>query len=105
PLRDALMRLLQAQQTRVRQLALEGLACLPLPLDVDVLRRLLWDPDRTIRQQATALLTHLNALQTLPVLIETLQAKAADVRQAGVTILNTNGDAQLINELLSALRD
>src|SRR5262245_4037769 len=104
-IRDALMRLLEVSRTRVRQLALEGLASLPLPLDVDVVRRLLWDPDRTIQQQATALLMGLNARQTLPILIETLQAKAADVRQAGVTLLNANGDAQLIKELLSALRD
>jgi serine/threonine-protein kinase len=103
--RDTLMRLLAAPQTRVRQLALEGLASLPLPLDVDAVGRLLWDPDRTIREQATALLTQLNASQTLPVLIEALQAEAADVRQTAVTILNAIGEAQIIKELLSALRD
>lgn len=103
--RDTLMRLLALPQTRVRQLALEGLASLPLPLDVDAVCRLLWDPDRIIREQATALLTQRHASQTLPVLIEALQAEAAEVRQTAVTILNAVGDVQVLKGLLSALRD
>src|SRR5437868_15284573 len=51
-IRDTLMRLIEAPQTRVRQLALEGLASLPLTLDVTTLCRLLWDSDRTVQQQA-----------------------------------------------------
>ena len=51
-LRDTLMRLLEAPQIRVRQLALEGLTSLQVPLDFEALCRLLWDPDRTVRQQA-----------------------------------------------------
>ena len=104
-IRDVLMRFLAAPQTRIRQLALEGLASLPLPLDIDTLCRLLWDSDRTVREQATELLTQRNAAQTLPVLIEALQAETADVRQAAVTVLNAVGNEQFIKELLSALRD
>ena len=104
-LRDTLMRLLEAPQTRVRQLALEGLTSLQVPLDFEALCRLLWDPDRTVRQQAATLLTQLNNPQTLPVLIETLQDEAPDVRQGAVAILNTIGDVSLLKNLLSALVD
>ena len=51
-LRETLMRLLEAPQIRVRQLALEGLTSLQVPLDFEALCRLLWDPDRMVRQQA-----------------------------------------------------
>ena len=99
------MRLLDVPQTRVRQLALEGLTSLQVPLDFEALCRLLWDPDRTVRQQAMTLLTQLNNPQTLPVLLETLQDEAPDVRQGAVAILNTIGDMALLKHLLSALRD
>jgi eukaryotic-like serine/threonine-protein kinase len=99
-LRDTLMRLLAAPQTRIRQLALEGLTSLQAPLDFEALCRLLWDPDRTVRQQAAALLTQLNNPQTLPILIETLQAEAPDVRQGAVAILNTIADVTPPQELL-----
>lgn len=102
---EVLMRLLGASQTRVRQLALTGLASLRIPLDIAALCRLLWDPDRTIRQQAIALLTQLNAPQTLPILLETLQDEAADVRQGAVTILNAIADAPLLKSLLGSLHD
>jgi serine/threonine-protein kinase len=104
-LRDTLLRLLSAPQTRVRQLALEGLASLQVPLGFEALCRLLWDPDRTVRQQAVTLLTQLNNPQTLPVLIEALQDEAPDVRQGAVAILNTIGDVSLLKNLLSALVD
>jgi eukaryotic-like serine/threonine-protein kinase len=104
-MRDTLMRLLAVPQTRVRQLALEGLTSLQAPVDFEALCRLLWDPDRIVRQQATMLLSQLNTPQTLPVLIETLQAEAPDVRQGAVAILNTIGDVSLLKNLLSALVD
>ena len=104
-LRETLMRLLEAPQTRVRQLALEGLTSLQVPLDFEALCRLLWDPDHMVRQQAALLLTQLNNPHTLPVLIETLQDDAPDVRQGAVTILNTIGDVSLLKHLLSALVD
>ena len=104
-MRELLMRLLEVPQTRVRQLALEGLMSLQIPLDIEALCRLLWDPDRTIRQQVTTLLTQLNTPQTLPVLLETLQDEASDVRQGAVAILNSVGDMALLKDLLSALRD
>ena len=104
-LRETLMRLLEAPQTRVRQLALEGLTSLQVPLDFEALCRLLWDPDHMVRQQAALLLTQLNNPHTLPVLIETLQDEAPDVRQGAVTILNTIGDVSLLKHLLSALVD
>ena len=104
-MRDTLMRLLEVPQTRVRQLALEGLTSLQMPVDFEALCRLLWDPDRIVRQQATMLLTQLNTPQTLPVLIETLQDEAPDVRQGAVAILNTIGDVSLLKNLLSALVD
>ncbi len=103
--RELLMRLLEVPQTRVRQLALEGLMSLQIPLDIEALCRLLWDPDRTVRQQVTTLLTQLNTPQTLPVLLETLQDEVSDVRQGAVAILNSIGDMALLKELLSALRD
>jgi eukaryotic-like serine/threonine-protein kinase len=104
-LRDTLMRLLEAPQTRVRQLALEGLTRLQVPPDFEVLCRLLWDPDHTVRQQAVTLLTQLNNPQTLPILLETLQAEAPDVRQGAVAILNAIADISLLKHLLSALAD
>jgi serine/threonine-protein kinase len=104
-LRDILIRLLEAPQTRVRQIALEGLTSLQEPLDFAALCRLLWDPDRTVRQQAVTLLTQLHSPQTLPVLIEALQDEIPDVRQGAVAILNTIGDVSLLRNLLSALVD
>jgi eukaryotic-like serine/threonine-protein kinase len=104
-LRDTLMRLLEAPQIRIRQLALEGLTSLQVPLDFEALCRLLWDSDHTVRQQAAALLTQLNNPQTLPILIETLQAEAPEVRQGAVAILNTIADVTLLKNLFSALAD
>src|SRR5262249_10125368 len=66
---------------------------------------LLWDPDRTVRQQAATLLTQFDNPHTLPILIETLQAEAPDVRQGAVAILNTIADVSLLKNLLSALTD
>lgn len=104
-MQETLRRLLAAPQTRVRQMALEGLACLGLPLDVDTLCRLLWDTDRTMRQQAAVLLAQLNTEQVLPALLEILQNEAADIRQSAVTIVNTIGDAALLKALLQALQE
>jgi serine/threonine-protein kinase len=101
---DILMRLLEAPQTRVRQLALEGLTQINEPLDVSVLCRLLWDPDRTVRQQVAALLTDLNTPQTLPVLLEALQDESADIRQGAVGILNTLGDVPILKALFQHLQ-
>jgi len=95
--RHTLMRLLAVPQTRVRQLALEGLASLAsleVPLDVAALCRLLWDPDPTIREQVTVLLAQLNDLQTLPTLLETLQDEVPDV------LLGT-----VVKNLLSVIRE
>jgi len=58
-----------------------------------------------VRQQVALLLTQLNNPHTLPVLIETLQDEAPDVRQGAVAILNTIGDVSLLKNLLSALVD
>ena len=90
---------------RVRQLALEGLTSLQVPLDFEALCRLLWDPDHMVGQQAALLLTQLNNPHALPVLIKALQDEAPDVRQGAVAILNTIGDVSLLKHLLSALVD
>ncbi|MGE3536098.1 MAG: HEAT repeat domain-containing protein [Candidatus Tectimicrobiota bacterium] len=102
---ETLRRLLEAPQTRIRQMAFEGLTGLGVPLDVETLCRLLWDSDRGMRQQAVLLLSQLNTEQTLPVLLETLQNEAADVRQSAVTILNTIADTDLLTALLQGLRE
>jgi serine/threonine-protein kinase len=103
--RELLMRLLEVPQTRVRQLALDGLMSLQMPLDIEALCRLLWDPDRTVRQQATTLLAQFNTSQMLPFLLEALQDETSDVRQGAVAIVNTIGDVALLKNLLSALCD
>lgn len=103
-MRDVLMRLLEAPQARVRQLALVGLTHIHEPLDVSALCRLLWDADRAVRQHAVTLLAQEKTDQTLPMLLEALQDEAPDVRQDAMTILNTLGDTAFVRALLQALQ-
>lgn len=102
---ETLRRLLDVPQPRVRQIALESLTALGIPLGVETLCHLLWDADRTMRQQATVLLCQLNTEQALPVLVETLQSEVTDVRQSAVSILNTIGDAPLLKALLQTMQE
>src|SRR5205807_1779888 len=63
--RDAFMGLLTDTSIPVREAALAGLANLPIPRDVRPVCQLLRDPEKSIRRQASAILTQWQVPQTV----------------------------------------
>lgn len=102
--RDTLLRLLEAPHPRVRQVAMEGLQSLRESFDAAPICQLLWDPDRTVRRQAVAMLTQREAAQMLPTLRQVLQDDAPEIRQGAVAVLNAISDVQVVRDLLIALQ-
>lgn len=103
--RDCFVRLLHDPERSVRQVALEGLAALRLPVDAAVLCPLLRDPDFTIQNKAIEALTQINPPHTLRHLLDVLQDESEYVRRAAVEVLHAIGNTSAIKDLLEALRD
>ncbi|MGE3538687.1 MAG: protein kinase [Candidatus Tectimicrobiota bacterium] len=101
--REVLLRLLDAPQTSLRQVALLGLSTLESPFDIDRICPLLWDTDFQIRRLAVTVLTRSKAPQTLATLTRALLDTSEDVRQRGMSILNVIVTIPLLKALLVAI--
>lgn len=102
--RDVLLRLLEAPQTRTRQVALIGLVAVQSSFDIECICPLLWDEDFHIRQLAVTILTHHQAPQTLATLSRALRDESAEARQGAIGILNVIVNTPLLKSLLLAVR-
>jgi serine/threonine-protein kinase len=103
--RDALMRLLNDPHKNVRQVALEGLASLQIPVEVGPLCQLLRDADLTVQSKAIEAIIQINDPQAIHHLLDILQDESEYVRRAAVEVLNALGNTNAIKDLLGALRD
>jgi HEAT repeat protein len=102
---EALVRLLADPHKNVRQVALEGLADLNLPMDVGSLCQLLRDPDLTIQSKAIETIIQINDPTAVYHLLDILQDESEYIRRAAVEVLNAVGNTNAIKDLLGALRD
>jgi serine/threonine-protein kinase len=68
----------------VRLAALEGLAGLHMPVEVEPLCALLRDPDLTIQSKAIEAIIQINHPQTLRHILELLQDESEYIRRAAV---------------------
>jgi serine/threonine-protein kinase len=103
--RDCLVRLLEDADRHVRQVALDGLAQLRLPVEAGALCRLLRDPDITVQGKAIEAIAALDPPHVLRNLLEVLHDESEYVRRAAVEVLNAVGTESAVDDLRQALRD
>ena len=103
--RNALTALLEDQHKTVRQAALDGLAAMRIPVDVEPICRRLRDPDLTVQAKAIEVIVQINDPKAVYHLLDLLQDESEYVRRAAVEVLNQVGNTDAIKNLLGALRD
>jgi len=102
--RETLSSLLNDPLKEVRQVALDGLASLQMPLEVGPICRMLRDPDPAIQAKAKAILIQVQDPQAVRYLAELLQEEAEDIRQRAAEVLNAGPNGAPVRALLEALR-
>ena len=103
--RDILLRMINDGQKVIRQMALQGLSNMEVPVPSVQIVPLLKDPDLTVQAQAINTLIKIHDPAVVKYLIEILQDDSEYIRRAAVEVLNEIGDQRAIKDLLNAMRD
>ena len=103
--RRCLEKQLADKNKMVRQAALSALGQMAGDIDVELVVRLLRDPDLEVQNKAIELVIKINHPDTIKFLIHILKDESEYVRRAAVEVLNEIGDSNSIKDLLGAISD
>jgi len=103
--RHALERSLESDHKIIRQAALNSLERMTGDVNIELLCRLLRDPDLNVQNRAVDVIIKRRHPDTLKHLVEVLKDESDFARRAAVEVLNEIGTQDSIKDLLSALSD
>jgi len=103
--RHALERELESDNKIVRQAALGALERMSGDVNIELLCRLLRDPDMNVQNRAVDVIIRKRHPDTFKHLVEVLKDESDFARRAAVEVLNEIGTQDSIKDLLSALSD
>lgn len=101
----ALHRELESEHKIIRQAALNALERMTGDVDIELLCRLLRDPDLNVQNRAVDVIIKRRHPDTLKHLVDVLKDESDFARRAAVEVLNEIGTQDSIKDLLSALSD
>lgn len=103
--RNILLEKLTDPSKAIRQVAIDGLGNLTVPVPSEPLCKALSDTDMTVQSKAIDTLAKIKDRNLIRNLVDILQDESEYVRRAAVEVLNIVCDPSSIKELLNAMRD